>query len=284
MILVTGATGKVGRHVAAQLVAAGTPVRALVRDPGTAVLPEGVEARRGDLTDPASLAAALEGGVDAVFLMWPLSGPGGAAEVVATLAAHARRIVYLSARGVPELPDDAEPPQDILGNHAALERLVRRSGATWTLLRPGGFAGNTLEWAPQVRAGGPVRTAYPQAARTLVHEADIATLAVRALLTDDLASAAPELTGPELLTQAEQIALIGEVLDRPLDVEKLSRPQAREDLLAAGLPPAYADAILDAHAAMETDPETVADGIEALLGRPPLTYRQWVADHADDFR
>ncbi|MBO8194323.1 NmrA family NAD(P)-binding protein [Streptomyces oryzae] len=291
MILVTGATGKVGGQVAAQLVAAGVPVRVLVRDPRTAALPEAVEAARGelvdvvrgDLTNPASLTEALTGEVERAFLMWPLDGPHGAAEVVTALAAGVRRIVYLSTRGVPD--DDSAPlGEDILGTHAALERRVRGSGVEWTLLRPGGFAGNTLGWAPQVRAGGPVRLAHPQAARTLVHEADVATAAVRALLTDELVGAAPELTGPELLTQAEQVAVIGEVVGRPLTVEKLSREEARADFLAAGLPPAYVEGILDAHAAMETDPETVAPGSSELLGRPALTYRQWVTDHLADFR
>lgn len=284
MILVTGATGKVGKHVAAQLVAEGIAVRALVRDPATAVLPDGVEAVRGDLADPASLTEALAGEeVEGVFLIWPLPGPRGGAEAVAALAEHTRRIVYLSARGVPD-DETARLTEDIFGTHAALERLIRASVAEWTLLRPGGFAGNTLLWAPQIRAGGPVRTAHPQAARTLVHEADIATAAVRALLTDDLVGAAPELTGTELLTQAEQVTVIGEVLGRHIAVEKLSRGQARDDLLAAGLPPAYADGILDAHAEMEAHPETVAPGALELLGRRPLTYRQWVTDHVADFR
>ncbi|WP_369203957.1 NAD(P)H-binding protein [Streptomyces sp. PU-14G] len=289
MILVTGATGKVGGQVAAQLAQAGTRVRALVRDPAIARLPDGVEAVRGDLADPASLTAALTAEVDGAFLMWSLPHARGAAETVTLLAEHTRRLVYLSARGVPEDPgagqpaaDDAEA--DILGNHARLERLVRASGAEWTLLRPGGFASNTLEWASHVRAGGPVRTAYPKAGRTLVHEADIAALAVRALLTDDLVATAPEITGPDMLTQAEQIATIQDVLGRPLAVERVSRAESRAELIEAGLPPAYADGILDAHAAMETTPETLAPDTARLLGRPPLTYRQWVADHVADFR
>ncbi|WP_254693480.1 NAD(P)H-binding protein [Streptomyces qinglanensis] len=284
VFVVVGATGKVGGQVAAQLAARGVGVRALVRDPAAARLPAGVEVVRGDLADPASLTRALAGAeVAGVFLVWPLAGPRGAAEAVGALAAHTRRIVYLSTRGVPE-DDTAESAEDIPGTHAALERLVRASGAEWTLLRPGGFAGNTLMWAPQIRAGAPVRTASPQAARTLVHEADIAAAAVRALLTGDLVGAAPELTGPELLTQAEQIALIGEVLGRSVQVEKVTRGQARADLVAAGLPESYADGILDAHEAMETRPETVAPGAAALLGRPPRDFRRWVADHAADFR
>ncbi|MEU5832466.1 NAD(P)H-binding protein, partial [Streptomyces diacarni] len=102
MILVTGATGKVGGQVAAQLAEAGTRVRALVRDPAAARLPDGVEPVRGDFADPASLAAAVTAKVDGVFLMWPLPHARGAAETVTLLAEHARRLVYLSARGVPE--------------------------------------------------------------------------------------------------------------------------------------------------------------------------------------
>ncbi|WP_225841872.1 SDR family oxidoreductase [Streptomyces albus] len=284
MILVTGATGKVGGQVAAQLVAAGVPVRALVRNPETAVLPAGVEPVRGDLADPAALTAALTQEVTGVFLVWPLPGPGGAAEAVTALARRTGRIVYLSARGVPEAPGDGgEPAADILGTHAVLERLVREAVPAWTLLRPGGFASNTLDWAAQVRSGDTVRTAYPKAARPLVHEADIAALAVRALLTDDLLGAVPEFTGPEVLTQAEQIAVIGGVVGRPLAVERLTRAEARTGLLAAGLPPAYADGILDAHAAMETEPESPAPASAALLGRLPRTYREWVTDHLADF-
>ncbi|RCG21235.1 NAD-dependent epimerase/dehydratase family protein [Streptomyces diacarni] len=296
MILVTGATGKVGGQVAAQLAEAGTRVPASASCAATR-LPDGVEPVRGDLADPASLAAAVTAKVDGVFLMWPLPHARGAAETVTLLAEHARRLVYLSARGVPEAGEAGksageaaktgeaaeEREADILGTHARLERLVRGSGAEWTLLRPGGFASNTLGWAAHVRAGGPVRTASPQAGRALVHEADIAALAVRALLTDELVATAPEITGPDVLTQAEQVATLREVLGRPLTVERVSRAESRTELIGAGVPPVYADAILDAHAAMETTPETVAPDTARLLGRPPLTYRQWVADHAADF-
>lgn len=286
VILVTGATGNVGGQVAAQLAEAGAPVRALVRDPAKARLPGGVEAVAGDLGDTASLRAAL-GGVGSVFLMWPLEGTGAARAAVATLAEHARRVVYLSAWGVPEGltgTDTTEPEPGIIGNHTTLERLVRGSGAEWTLLRPGGFAANTLGWAPQVRAGEVVRMASPRAGRSLIHEADIAAVAVRALLTDELVGTAPTMSGPEVLTQAEQVRIIGEVLGRPLKAEELPRDEAHAELVATGLPPHYATGILDAHARMEAEPETVAPGFEALAGRPGRTYRDWVADHAEDFR
>jgi uncharacterized protein YbjT (DUF2867 family) len=243
-----------------------------------------VEAVAGDLTDEASLRAALDG-VESAFLMWPLEDTGAARDVVAELAEHARRIVYLSAWGVPEeLTDTTDPEPDIIGNHTTLERLVRGSGAEWTLLRPGGFATNTLGWAPQVRAGEVVRMPYPGAARSLIHEADIAAVAVRALLTDELVGTAATMSGPEVLTQAEQVSVIGEVLGRPLKAEKMSRDEAHAELVASGLPSHYATGILDAHARMEDEPETVAPGFEALAGRRARTYREWVADHVEDFR
>lgn len=223
MILVTGATGNVGRQTVSQLLDAGTDVRALTRDPASAALPEGVEAVRGDLADPASLDAALDG-VESVFLVWPtLSADDSAAAAVARIAAYARRVVYVSARGV---SDDLErAPGSILGSHAYLERLIRPSGLEWTFLRPGGFAANTLMWAAQIRGTGAVRWVHGTAARSLIHERDIAAVGVRTLTGTGHGGAAYELTGPQTLTQIEQVAAIGEAIGRPVRWEELSPRQ-----------------------------------------------------------
>jgi uncharacterized protein YbjT (DUF2867 family) len=93
-ILVTGATGKVGKHVVSSLAAAGLEVRALVRDPGKAALPEGVAVVRGDLSSAQTLEPALRG-VESVYLMWP--GIAVQPRVVEAIAEHAERVVYLSA-------------------------------------------------------------------------------------------------------------------------------------------------------------------------------------------
>ena len=284
MILVTGATGNVGGRVAAQLHAAGVPVRALARDPekARAVLPGGVEAVRGDLTEPSGLDAALDG-VDTVFLMWPVFGYEGAEEVVARIARHARRVVYLSTTGA--LDDDTSaPPEGILGFHTVLERLVRASVPEWTAVRPGGFAANTLGWADQIRAGDTVRMASPGAARSLLHEDDIAAVAVKALTTDELLGRAPEFTGNDVLTQAEQVAAIGRALGRPLRVEETPYDEAFKELTAAGVPESYARGILEAHAEMAAHPVPSTEAFADLMGRAPRTYGQWAADHAADFR
>ncbi len=135
-ILITAATGTVGRQVVSQLLGIGVAVRAPVRDPDSAGLPSGVELVRGDLSDPASLAAALEG-VGAVFLVWPFTAPEAAIDiapgVVQAITEQGRRIVYLSAEAA------ARQPERFWGK---LERLVEHSAVDWTILRPAGFGKN----------------------------------------------------------------------------------------------------------------------------------------------
>ncbi|MFE4617313.1 NAD(P)H-binding protein [Streptomyces sp. NPDC056747] len=279
MILVTGATGKVGGAVVAQLHAAGVPVRALVR--GEAELPEGVKAVRGDLGDPASLGTALEG-VDAVFLVWPFLSAEGASDVIDAIGKHARRVVYLSSAGVGSQKE--KPGEAITMFHTELERLVEASGLEWTALRPTGFASNTLGWADEVRTTGTVRAPLARLARPLIHEADIAAVAVRALTTDALLGAHPVLTGPELITQERQVALISEAIGRPVRFEEIALDEAAEQMKAAGYPAELVEAVLPAQAEMIDDPEPVNDEVERITGAPARSFREWAVDHAADFR
>ncbi|MDH2427484.1 NAD(P)H-binding protein [Sphaerisporangium sp. TRM90804] len=282
MILVTGATGNVGRHVVSQLLDAGAAVRALTRDPASARLPGGAEVVRGDLGDPGSLDAALEG-VASVFLVWPtLSADRAAPAVVEAIAKRAGHVVYVSANGTSA--DQEGVPGSILGSHAFLERLIEESGARWTLLRPSGFATNTLLWAPRIRATGVVRGAHGKAARSLIHERDIAAVGVRALTEDGHAGLRYVLTGPETVTMAEQVTLIGEAVGRPARWEELTRREAHREMVAEGWPASTAEEVLDAHAAMAASPEPVTSTVRDVLGRPAATFRQWAVDHAADFR
>ncbi|WP_336212168.1 NAD(P)H-binding protein [Nonomuraea sp. LPB2021202275-12-8] len=273
-ILVTGATGNVGRHVVTRLAEAGLRVRALVRDPARARLPEGVEVVRGDLTAPETLAPALDD-VEIVFLVWPGFAAKTAQPVIDLIAAHARRIVYLSAH----VSDTDEP----VTFHQELERSIRHSGLNWTFLRPGGFAANTLGWADQIREGV-VRWPYGRASRALIHERDIAAVAVHVLTSAGHGGAAYALSGPERLTQAEQVAVIGEVIGREVRWEDQPPQEARERLLAAWGDATFVDGALAAWSTFVDTPEEVTDTVEKLLGRPALTFRQWAEDHETDFR
>lgn len=203
-ILVTGATGKVGGQVVRQLPGTGAAVRALTRNPDAVTLPDGVEVVGGDLSDADTLDDALEG-VDAVFLVFPtLQADDAAPAVIARMAEHVGRIVYLSAAGVADNPD--EHAGGIIGSHARVERLIEQSGMEWTFLCPSGFAANTLMWAEQIRAGNVLRWFYGAATRTLIHEHAVA---VRTLTEEGHGGKRYHLTGPSQLTQVEQAHAIG---------------------------------------------------------------------------
>src|SRR3954447_15258104 len=206
MIFVIGATGNVGRHVVSGLLERDVHVRALARNASVAGFPQGVDAISGDLMDAQGLARHLDG-AEAAFLVWPFFSADGADEVVLTLARHSRRIVYLSAEAAGKRRDSF---------WAAVERAIERSATEWAFLRPTGFAANTLMWADQIREAGVVRWPYGHAARSLIHERDIAAVAVRALTEDGPAGARHVLTGPETITQAEQAHAIGDALGRPV--------------------------------------------------------------------
>jgi uncharacterized protein YbjT (DUF2867 family) len=280
VILVTGATGNVGRQLVSQLMGHGAAVRALARDPYRAGLPGGVEVVCGDLSDPATLDACLDG-VDTVFLVWLFRIAKAAPAVLNVVNRHARRIVYLSAVGV---PDDGEVhPHPIVQFHADLERLIGKSGLEWTFLRSHIFATNALWWAPQIRAEGVVHEPYGAAAWPAIHERDIAAVAVRVLTSDGHGGRTYCLTGPQLLTQVEQVNTIGEVIGRALRFEEISPEAARQKMLGAGWLPSVADGLLNAYARMMTHPEPVTTTVEEITGTPARTFREWVIDHVDDF-
>jgi uncharacterized protein YbjT (DUF2867 family) len=268
MIFVTGATGKVGRHVVSGLVQRDVAVRALVRDPAAAGLPAGVDVVSGDLTDPARVSTQIDG-ADAVFLLWPFFGEGEAGELVEALASQAARIVYLSAEAAARRPDSF---------WAAVEQEVERSADEWTFLRPTGFAANTLMWADQIRESGIVRWPYGQAKRSLIHESDIADVAVLALTEAGHAGERYVVTGPEAINQVEQVNEIGEAIGQDLRWEELSREDAEAEL-GESVP----DTALDTWAGFVDTPEVVTSTVEDVTGHPARPFGEWARDHAGDF-
>ncbi|MFI6025424.1 NmrA family NAD(P)-binding protein [Amycolatopsis magusensis] len=268
-ILVTGATGRVGGQVVTALAGTGAEVRALARDPRG--LPGGVA---GDLAEPGTLIPALRG-VDSVFLLWP--GLPVQPRVVELIAEHAHRVVYLSA-DVADLAEGERPSSF----HQEIERLIRGSGVSWTFLRAIDFATNTLAWAGQIRKGV-VRLPYGRAARSLIHERDIAEVAAHVLTTPGHDGAKYVLTGPESIPQADLVRIIGEVLGREVRWADLSPEVALEQFTAAWGDRAFAEARLAAWKSFVDTPERVTTTVSDLLGRPARDFRRWAADHAADF-
>ncbi|MEO3812253.1 NAD(P)H-binding protein [Sphaerisporangium sp. B11E5] len=278
MILVTGATGSVGRHVVAGLLTQGERVRALTRDPGRASIPGQAEIVRGDLGAPDELGDALRG-VHAVYLM----AMGGAPRRFAELAERCgvRRVVVLSTSDV--LDNVERQPDAVAELHGAFEHAVARTGMEWTFLRPNEFAGNSLHWAPQIMAGDVVRAPYPLARTVPIHERDIAAVAVRALTEDGHHGAKYALTGPQLITHADQLDLIGAAIGRTLRMEEISAGEAREQMTRYA-PPAIVDAVLGQLAAAVHHPPAPTGTVEQVTGRPPYSFAEWAREHAADFR
>jgi uncharacterized protein YbjT (DUF2867 family) len=284
MILVTGATGRVGRLVVDELLRAGASVRALPRRPEHAALPVGVDVVAGDLTDPASLDPALDGAVT-VFLVWTAAAATAPA-VVARLAAHPspqpRRVVYLSAPHQTPHPffQQPNPMRDL---HVEIERLLATASLEATVLRPGMFASNALHWwAPQIRDGNVVRWPYADAETAPVDVRDVAAVAARTLLDGRHAGGDYVLTGPESLSQAAQVHAIGDAIGRPLRFDELSPDEFRRD--AAGTwPSGVAEMLLAAWRATLGRPAFVTSAVQEIVGSPPRTFYQWAADHASAF-
>jgi uncharacterized protein YbjT (DUF2867 family) len=280
-VLVTGATGRVGRVVVDLLMDAGVPVRALThRSEAAATLPADVEVVTGDLTVPESLDSGLRG-VGAVFLVWAVP-PATAPAVVERLAAHVRRVVFLSSPHQTPHPFFQQPnPMAVL--HADIERLIAAAGLESTIIRPGMFASNALFWwAPAIRGDGVVRWPYGAAETAPVDESDVAAVAARALYQDGHAGGDYVLTGPESLSQAEQVSIIGDVVGRRVTFVELSPDEFRAETQGSWPRPAV-DMLLAAWGATMGKPAFVTSTVSDILGSPPRSFRQWVADHATAF-
>jgi uncharacterized protein YbjT (DUF2867 family) len=281
MILVTGATGNVGRELVAALVGSGVEVRAFARDRDKLSRLAAADIAVGDWDDQASVAAAFED-IDALFLLVPGIGVEHAARAV-ELAEDAGigRIVLLSSYNV--LGD----PMPAMGRwHHERERLVAGSGIPFTILRPGGYMTNAFGWAETIREAGYVLDPVGPGRAALIDPADIAAVAALALIEEGHAGRRYVLTGEEPWTVAEQVAILGEAIGREIEVRTAaSAEEALRFRYPDGAPPALAEALLEGLTLMRADTEgfrthTARD----LLGRRPATFRQWCERHAAAYR
>ncbi|WP_434452167.1 SDR family oxidoreductase [Lentzea sp. E54] len=275
MIVVTGATGNIGRPLTRALVRAGEQVTAVSRH--AAEVPDGVRHQVADLADPASLDLT---GAKALFLL--LSGDlhavgANPAELVGRAAAHGvGRVVLLSSLGVRTRPFGTTRIA-----MRGLEDVLRESGVDWTVLRPGGFASNALWWAESVRAHRTVAAPFGDVGVPVVDPADIAEVAAACLLGD--ANGVLELTGPEVITPKEQTAAIAKALGEPVRFHELTRAEAKAGMEQL-MPGELADDTLDILSS-PTEAETqVSPDVRTVLGRAPRTFADWAERHVEAFR
>ncbi|MFI9406508.1 NAD(P)H-binding protein [Nocardia sp. NPDC052316] len=275
MILVTGATGNIGGEVVRALSESGTPVRALVRDPATATLPAGVEAVTGDLNRPETMVDALDE-VRALFLLPGYDNQNDLLD--RAKKAGVQRIVLLSSASAA-----LQDMDNAVSRYMTLsERAVRESELAWTFLRPRSFMSNALRWLPQLAAGDVVRVQFPEVRFGAIDPADIAAVAALALTGDDLDGRTLELTGPQALLPADQIAILAATLDRPLVAQGLSTEETRAELTVT-MPQHYVEAFLSFFADGTLDEATLHPTVQEVTGRAPRTFEQWARAHAAAF-
>jgi uncharacterized protein YbjT (DUF2867 family) len=274
-IVVTGATGNVGRPLVTQLVDAGAKVRAVSRHPQSAGLPADVE-----VVESAAEAVA---GASAMFLNSRALGDELAAVVDQASREGVSRLVALSAINADD--DFSRQPSRFRGDrNKEVEQLAVDSGLQWVSLRPSVFATNFVGmWSAQIRAGDIVRGPYAAASSAPIVESDIAEVAARALLTDDLVGQKIPLTGPQSLTNIEMVDIIGAVLGRPLQYQEVPDELVRQRFVGLGFRPEFGDAYVAMLATTIDEPAVVTDGVLQILGRPAQSFEQWVVEHKSIF-
>ncbi|MGC5365355.1 NAD(P)H-binding protein [Streptomyces sp. DT24] len=276
MILVTGATGNIGRALVKELQAFGAgPLRGLTRDTVRAAFPDGVEAVEGDLTRTPSLKPALEG-VRSLFLV---SRVGSDADILHAVGrAGVEHVVLVSSITV-----ETHPHLGPAGENSAVERLLKDSGMAWTILRPTQFASNAMWWAEVIREHGTVRVPYAEVGLPTIHPADIASVARAALTEPGHRERTYALTGPERITARQQVGAIAAVLGREVPFAEIGRQEAHRQM-ATFLGDEAADAVLDVTGGdVNEELLTVRDTVSRITGSPARTFHQWASENAAAF-
>ena len=277
-IVVTVATGNVGRPLVAELAAAGARVRAVTRSPETAGFPSDVEV-------VGSTAEALPG-ASAVFLNSRTLGPD--VHELASVVAQCRdagvtKLVALSAITADD--DFSRQPSRFRGDrNKEVEQLAISSGLAWVSLRPAVFATNFAGmWGAQIRGGDVVAGPYAAASAAPIVDSDISAVAARALLTDELVGQQIPLAGPQTFTNSELVRVIGAVLNRPLQYLEVPAHAVRQRFIGLGFPAEFANAYTAMLAETLDTPAFVTQDVEKILGRPATTFADWVSQHRDLF-
>ncbi|MEU9001106.1 NAD(P)H-binding protein [Streptomyces sp. NPDC048551] len=279
MIVITGATGNIGRPLTRALAGAGEQVTAVSRH--AAAVPDGVRHVVADLAEPAGLEPALAG-AKSLFLLLSgdlhATGAGPAGIIGRAAAAGVRRIVLLSTLGVVTRPFGTTRIA-----MRALEDALRGSGVEWAVLRPGGFASNALWWAESVRAQRLVAAPFGDVGVPVIVPADIAEVAAACLLDERHTGAAYELTGPEVITPRGQTEAIAAALGTPVGFHELTREEAGA-AMARSMPAELAADTLDILGSPSPAELRVSPDVRRVLGRAPRPFADWAARNVAAFR
>jgi uncharacterized protein YbjT (DUF2867 family) len=283
MILITGATGRVGGATLKQLSTRGMPVRALVRNAEKAALVAGplVETVIGDLAQPRSLESALDG-ITAALLVSPLDPHQ--VELQGNFIDAAKRAGRVHVVKISGLGTALNSSVRSGRWHAQTEKHVEDSGLPFTHLRPPFFMQNILRFAPTIRASGEFVGSLGQGKVAMIDVDDIAAVAVTALTTDAHAGKVYVLTGPEALSYSDVAERLSQILGRTVTYKDVSLAVMRERLLASGMPEWHVDVQVDFSTALSAGhASAVTSTVEAVTGRPARTLEQFIREHVVRF-
>jgi uncharacterized protein YbjT (DUF2867 family) len=280
-ILVTGATGTIGRNVAKRLSERGVSVRAGVRDQAKARKElADIALTPFDFENEKTFSGALEG-VEKVFLLPPLL-PNQLevmnAFVDAAKRAGVRHIVKLSAIGI----DDETQPTAVKW-HGANEEHIREAGVAFTFLRPNSFMQNFITYFPP--RDGAIYLPWGNGTASFVDTRDIASVAAKALTSNAHEGRIYTLTGPATLGIAELALILSHVTGREFKYVDVPEAAARDGMLQAGMPPWQVELVMELHAVNKQNRwSAVTSDIENITGTPPTDFAQFARDHAGKFR
>ncbi len=267
MIVVTGATGNVGRALVRILTEDQVPVTAVARHisgPGTVA---------ADLAEPDGLRGAFEG-AEALFLLMAGERPYDVLDVAK--AAGVRKVVLVSSQGAGTRPEVYTEPR-------RFEAAVKESGLDWTILRPGGLDSNAFAWTESIRERRTAVAPFGDVGLPFVDPVDVAAVAAAVLRDETHAGATYTLTGPAPTTPRARAAAIAAALGEPVTFTEQSREEAYE-LMARFMPLPLVEGTLSILGTPTEEERRVSPDVERVLGRAPSTFAAWAERNAAAFR
>ncbi len=283
-ILITGATGTVGRELTRQLAEQGHAFRVMVRSLDKAEpwrsLPS-AEVVMGDFEDASSLRTALQG-IDRAFLLSPSSEKAEAQQLAFLEAARQTGLKHLVK--LSQLAADENSPVRFLRYHAAVEKAIQQTGMEYTFLRPNLFMQGLLGFKDLIRATGQFFASAGEAPVSVIDVRDIARVALHCLTEEGHQGKTYTLTGPQALTHREMAAELSLSLGTEVRYTDVPSEEMHQGLLQAGFPEWQAAGLMEDYAHYSRQEAAfLTSAVEEITGAKPLSFRDFARDYAEAF-
>jgi uncharacterized protein YbjT (DUF2867 family) len=279
MILLTGATGNNGSEIAKQLIATGTPVRALVRDRQKASsLDPKIEIVEGDLSQPETLDRAMVG-VDKAFLLTavdPQQVQLSSNFIEAAKRAGVQQIVKFSMFGAA-----ANSPFALAQWHSQTEQELKDSGISWTILQPNDLMQNMRRFAQAIQTQGTISLPVQDGKISMVDLRDVAAVAVKALTEPGHTGKTYVLTGSEALSYTDIAQELSAAIGHPIYYNSPSPEAFKQSLIQSGQPAAAADLMnIMYERESQNHSAEVTHAVQEVTGKPPIAFDQFAQEFA----